>query len=356
MRMSCESSRSYDVVIMPGLLDSSSRTLAGCVGERPALLVVDRNVDALYGEQLRACVAELPGPAKLHVAEMTEQAKDVTAVLEICRAAQRMGLRRRDQLVAVAASLIRRGMPYICIPTTLVGQVDAGIGLKGGVNFGGAKNYLGCFTPPSRVLIDPEFLRTLPVRELRAGLAEMIKIALVLDDTLFDSLRAVGPQLLRSGFTAPAGAGAELIERSVALMLVELSLDCFEQGTLERLVDFGHTFSGRLEEVSRYELRHGEAVALDIALACAIGVELGLFSEDGLAEVLCTLAVLGLPTYTPMCTLDVVLEAMSATVAHRDGALNLVVPTAVGKATVVRDVADVPPRTIQRALARLQAA
>jgi 3-dehydroquinate synthase len=236
---------------------------------------------------------------------------------------------------------VRRGIPYVTVPTTLLGQVDAGIALKGGVNFGGQKNYLGSFRPPQRVLVDPAFLLTLDLAELRSGMAEMVKMAVVRDGALLAELREHGPRLLSTGFAEPAGIGQRVIGRSIALMLEELGANPYEELDLRRLVDFGHTFSGRLEELSGYEMRHGEAVAVDMALSSALATELGMFGERELCFLLSTLHELGLPLHSPLLTDSSVNEALEAAVGHRAGALNLVVPTALGDATFLPRVADV---------------
>ncbi len=192
-RMHCETSHQYDVLVTQGLLSPANPLLSDTLGVRRALVVTDPTVDELYGAELRA---DLDDPQVL-VLDLDEQSKTMDAVLAVCRSAQQQGLGRRDLLIAVgggivcdvvsvAASLIRRGIPYVCVPTTLVGDVDAGIGLKGGVNFGATKNYLGSFTPPSRVLVDPTFLRTAPgPPSCAAGFAEVLKMAIVCDAELF---------------------------------------------------------------------------------------------------------------------------------------------------------------------------
>jgi 3-dehydroquinate synthase len=316
---------------------------------------------------VRTYLARLDAPVAVHVADLRERTKTMGAVLDVCEAARAHGLGRRDPLIAlgggvctdvvsVAAALIRRGIPYICLPTTLVGQVDAGIGLKGGVNLDDHKSYLGCFLPPSRVLIDPGFLATLPPAETRAGLAEILKVALVLDGGLFERVAVDGPTLAATGFRSPAAGGRDIIARAVTLMLDELAPNCYEDHGLERLVDFGHTFSGHLEELSGYTLRHGDAVAIDIALSCAIAVELDLLAEADLDVCLDVIRRLGLPVASPLCTVSALLEAIDATVRHRDGALNLVVPTAIGRGQFVRDAADVPTAVLAGALERIAAA
>jgi 3-dehydroquinate synthase len=365
--MECAKSQGYDVLLSHGVLEPDNRALADAIGARPALVVTDRTVESLYGDRLRAYLATLPAPAATHVAELTEHTKTIETVLDVCAAAQLHGIGRRDPLVAVggglcadvvsvAASLVRRGIPYIVVPTTLVGQVDAGIGLKGAVNFGGGKNYLGCFAPPSRVLVDPTFLRTVPADELRAGMAEIVKVALVLDGGLFHRLGADGPDLAVSGFASPPASGQAILVRAVELMLDQLSENCYEDRTLERLVDFGHTFSGRLEELSDHRLRHGDAVAIDIAFTSAVGVELGLLDEGDLETVLETLIRVGLPVHTPLLTVEAALTAIDAAVRQRDGALNLVVPTGIGSATFVRSPHEIPRGALAAALKRIEPA
>lgn len=364
-RMRCATSSMYNVVLVGGLFDTGNRALANAIGERRALVVTDRNVDALYGDAIRAYLATLRVPVALQVLDLSEAAKSMTTVLDVCQAAQAHGLGRRDPLVAVgggvcsdvvslAATLIRRGIPYLCVPTTLVAQVDAGIALKCGVNFGGTKNYLGAFTPPSGVLVDPAFLRTVPVEHLRCGLAEIVKVALMLDADLFDRVAADGPELIRTGFTTPSASAKHFLARAVELMLDELSDNSYEDRTLERLVDFGHTFSGRLEELSDYRLLHGEAVAIDIALSTALAAELEMLSERDVDTVLDALLRLGLPIDTPLATMDSLLDAIAGCVQHRDGHVNLVVPTAIGSGAFIRTPEEIPHSALAAALARVR--
>jgi 2-epi-5-epi-valiolone synthase len=362
--MDCSTVRRFDVVLSSDVLDPHNPALADLVGSDRGLVVMDGALGAAYRARLdRYLATRLPGFHVLSLA-VSEQHKTMGTVLDICAAAQDAGLARREVLVAlgggvccdlvsVAATLVRRGLPYVTVPTTLVAQVDAGIGLKGAVNFGGGKNYLGCFTPPAGVLVDPDFLRTVQPPELVSGLAEMVKIGLVRDADLVAALTAHGGRLVASGFTQPAGLGARLIARSIQLMLEELAADPYEEFELRRLADFGHTFSGRLEELSGYALRHGEAVAIDMALSSAVACETGHLTDAALAEILSVLLHLGLPITTDLATEASLLDAMRATARHRAGALNLVVPTAVGAATFLPKLSDVDVGTLARARRRI---
>lgn len=365
LKLSCVRSQWYDVQVVPGLMEQAGNPLLTSIGSRRALVVTTPTVERLYGRALRRLVGTTTD-VTVHVMRSGEQAKDMTAALEICTAAHDAGLGRRDVFVAfgggiccdvvtLAASLFRRGLPYIPVPTTLVGQIDAGIGLKGGVNFAGRKNYLGCFAAPETVLVDPRLLLTLPPAELSCGLAEMVKISLVCDGALFATLRRHGAALLASGFAAPLGTAREAVTRAISLMLDELAANSYEDRTLRRLVDFGHTFSPLLEERSGHALRHGEAVALDMALSCELARGLGLLAAPDNAQILDLLAALGLPTWHPLLDPIVVRQACHAAMAHRGGSLHLVVPMSPpGTATFVDDVAALDPRLVTEALGRLR--
>jgi 2-epi-5-epi-valiolone synthase len=176
----------------------------------------------------------------------------------------------------------------------------------------------------------------------------------VRDADLFRLLRRHGRALLESHFQEPGDVARTLVERAIRLMLEQLAANPYEEQSLERLADFGHTFSGRLEEVSGYRLRHGEAVAVDIALSAALAAELGMLGSPDLEDILTTLVELGLPTSSPLLTDALLQEAMHATVAHRGGSLNLVVPTGIGEAAFVRSRREVPDLALVRARRRIR--
>jgi 3-dehydroquinate synthetase len=225
---------------------------------------------------------------------------------------------------------VRRGVQHIRVPTTLLGAVDAGIGLKGGVNFGGHKNYLGCFYSPSHALIDVAYLRTLARTRIRQGLAEILKMALIADRGLFITLRNHGTALIESRFQSPIAVGRWVVARSIELMLLELQLNPYESGASERLADMGHTFSPALEAASGFALTHGEAVSIDMAFTCVLGQMLGVTPVEESNAFLTLLVDLGLPTYSPLLTLPLCRHALKQAISHRGGKLNMVVPTRIG--------------------------
>jgi 3-dehydroquinate synthetase len=296
-----------------------------------------------------------------------EETKSMDLVQTVCEQALAHGLNRRGLLigfgggvcldvVTVAASLIRRGIGHLRVPTTLIGQIDAGIGLKGAVNFSGKKSFIGCFHPPEQVLIDPAFQKTLPRRFLIAGLAEAVKIGLVRDPVLFEMLERWAPALVASAFDEPAAEGREVLRRSIWAMLDELRKNPYEDRTYERLVDFGHTFSPSLESALGFDIQHGEAVAIDIALSATIARSLGLIPNDVCERILSLLKMAGLPIFARQLDVPLCREAMFEAARHRGGSMNLVLPAGIGRAVFLKHREDVSDSVLEQALSSLAAA
>ena len=209
----------YQVMLVQNLLDPSNSALARACGadgihQVRCLVVIDSTVSELYGDRIRAYFESWRISAVWQAAPGNEASKTLEHAVEITEAMSRMGILRRTEMVVaigggvvldvvgLAAGLYRRGTPYVRVPTTLVGQIDAGIGVKTGVNHGQHKNRLGVYCPPSTALIDTEFLRTVPERHIWNGMAEIIKMALVKDSALFSLLEIAVP---------PPGATGSLV-------------------------------------------------------------------------------------------------------------------------------------------------
>jgi len=358
--LECSRACRFAVEIAPDL----SGPLASLADVHRALVVMSPTVERLYGAVIRQILEDRAIQFAICTVPMGERRKNLRTLTRICTAAARAQLGRRDIIIAVgggvcsdlaslAASMHRRGIDHVRIPTTLIGQVDAGIGIKGGINFRGHKNLLGCFHPPRAVIIDTAFLRTLEARHIRQGLAEILKMALIVDRRLFDALDRHGASLIESRFQAPQALGRWIVKRSIGLMLAQLQHDPYETGSLQRLVDMGHTFSPALEVASGFRLSHGEAVAVDMALTCMIAETLGLLRRSE-AELFVTLLwQLGIPAFVPLLTVDLCQAAARSAIAHRGGKLHLVVPTSIGAAQFVESEAVRPP-ILRIALSRLR--
>ena len=357
----------YSIDLTENVLALENPLLGGYCRDRQVMAFVSPTVDRLYGHRLRAYLDAWLQPQKWSVAvlpsgELNKTLSGATRVWEILR---RHRLDRHGLLLAVgggvicdlvgfAASVYARGMDHIKVNTTLVGQVDVGVGVKTGVNFGETKNLLGAFHPAHASINDRTFLRTLDTRELRCGLAEIIKMAIIRDRQLFETIEGYHLALLGR----QPGVVADDIERyvvdtSMRLMLEELWPNLREK-RLERLVDFGHTFSPAIEVASGYTVRHGEAVAIDMALSTRIAVLLDLLDEESCQRILTLLRRVGLPIFHQQtCTPAQMHRALRDAFERRARQINLVVPTSVGAATFVRKPADLPDRILDQALADL---
>ncbi|CCH32528.1 sedoheptulose 7-phosphate cyclase [Actinosynnema sp. NPDC047251] len=349
---------SYDVRQTDRVLDPGNRDLARAAALHPGarrLVVVDRQVWQLYGPDVRAYFRHQRVDARYVALPTDEPNKTVESVYAVVDAADAAGLNRRsDPIIAIgggvltdvvglAASLYRRGIPFIRVPTTLIGLVDAAVGVKTAINHHSHKNRLGTYFPAATTLLDQSFLRTLPTRHVANGLAEIVKIALVRDRVLFDLLadRAADVvELVKHG-----GVGGEIIERAVGGMLAELAPNLWEQ-ELRRLVDFGHTFSPGFELNADHPLLHGEAVAVDMVLCCLIAQGRGLLSEDEVRRVVRLLRLIGLPVTTSGVTPDQLVRCLEDATRHRDGHQHLPLPQGLGHGVFVEDVT---PEEIHRA-------
>lgn len=338
--------RSRLVRMTRNVLAPGNPLLRDSIGGRTALVVLSPSIDRLYGARVRAYFAGSGGAGRTHftVLDRTESSKSLSSVAEVCDRAADAGLLRTSPVVAIggglcsdicglAAALHHRGVPHINVPTTLVGLVDAGIGVKNAVNHGDHKSALGSFHPPEHALLDPGFLASLPRRHLRNGMAEIAKLAIVRDDRLFRLLQEEGCALLDSGFRAPATVAEEVVWRAVDGMLRELADNPFEVGDLRRAVDFGHTFSPYIEAASGHTVLHGEAVAMDIALSTRIARTVGILGHQDADSILELLVDLGLPLTWNALSAEDLWASLTRIVRHRDGDLHLVVPTGIGGCT-----------------------
>ena len=355
----------YTVRMGSLIIDDRHSFLEEVIGNNRALVVSTPTVNELYAKTIvRSLVSKGVSVASL-VLECKEENKTLEQVQHICIEANELEFARNDMLVSigggvcsdlvtVAASLIRRGIRHVRVPTTLIGQVDAAIGIKGAINFRNSKSYLGCFYAPAEVILDPTFLRTLPRDDILCGLAEIIKIGLVIDRKLYELVENHGSHLVDSRFQGERAARDEILRRAISGMLDQLEPNLFEDQTYERLVDFGHTFSPLLESKSGFTMPHGMAVAIDMALSSAISFELDLLTEDELNRILNLLQTLGLPIKSDLLTLALCRQSLSAASKHRGGQPNLVIPATIGCGEVIGSEISLSDSNIKNALERIR--
>jgi 3-dehydroquinate synthase len=232
-------------------------------------------------------------------------------------------------LAGFVAATFMRGIPVVQVPTTLVAMVDASIGGKTAVDTFAGKNLVGAFHPPAAVLIDPQLLATLPLRELRAGFAEIIKHGVIADEPYLFRVASSASELL-SADGAMSDRMVSLIVRSVEIKADVVSRDEREEG-LRKVLNFGHTIGHAVEMVSGYSLLHGEAVAIGMALESRLAELLGLAQTGTAATVIRTLQAAGLPTDLPKeCGPEAVMDAMRSDKKGRSGKSRFALPLRIG--------------------------
>lgn len=323
------------------------------------ILVADETVDELYGNAIQDLFAAPHRHVDTVILRVSEKQKDLFAFIEVVTSFEKLGVRRRKDLVVAAgggvtldivgfcASVFRRGVPYMRLPTTLVAEIDTGIGVKTGINFRQSKSRLGTFSAPYGVVVDPCFLSTLSERQIRNGLAEALKIGLVADRSLFELIQEHAFSLVHTRLQSEQGA--EIIRKAIRAMLLELSANLYERA-LERRPDYGHTFSPIFEfELS--DIEHGEAVALDMAISTAFAVVSGFLEVGDAEQILVTQHTLGLPIVREGLTMDMLLRGVGDAKKHRGGQVRMPVLCGIGEAIFVDEVSE--PR-LEEALAFLQ--
>jgi 3-dehydroquinate synthase len=246
-------------------------------------------------------------------------------------------------MAGFAASCYQRGIDFIQIPTTLLAQVDSSVGGKTGVNHPGGKNMIGAFHQPRAVITDLDTLRTLPDREFRAGLAELVKHAVIRDEKFFGWLEQHATEINAHDQSALTFA----IRRSCEIKAEVVAIDEHEQG-LRAILNFGHTFGHAVETATGYsEILHGEAVSIGMVLAADLSVRLGWLNETDRRRMLALFDALKLRTTGPRIGTQRARELMGMDKKVLDGKLRLVLLKRLGEAIVT---GDFPPAQLDATL------
>ena len=332
--------RSYPIHIGAGLLSQPALLLAA-LRSRQVLIVSNETVAPLYLEQLQALLQDRLVASC--ILPDGEQFKDLSHLDAIFSALLAQRFNRDCTLIALgggvvgdmtgfAAACYQRGVDFIQVPTTLLSQVDSSVGGKTGVNHALGKNMIGAFKQPNVVIIDTDVLKTLPERELKAGLAEVIKYGLIRDTPFLEWLEANMSGLLERD----AVLLAEAIRRSCLNKADVVAADELEQADLRALLNLGHTFGHAIETGMGYGAwLHGEAVATGMLMAADLSMRLGWLEQDDVARVRRLLELAGLPVLPPPnLSADEFLLHMSVDKKVKDGLMRLVLLKGLGNAVV----------------------
>lgn len=354
----------YDIVCCHDLFHPDNGALLSTDGEgggRRRFVVVDRNVLSHHGDAIAGYFRTNDITACIHPFEAGECNKSFSQFMAVVQALESFPINRRNEpiiaigggvvtdLVGFVASTWRRGGPRLNVPTTLMGFVDAAIGVKTAINLNCHKNRLGSFSPPERVLLDSAFLQTLPRRHLLNGVAEILKLAIVKEPDLFALLEQHGRDCIDARFQD--NTSQAILSMSVGSMLAELTPNLFET-ELARVADFGHTFSTGLEMQAELDLLHGEAVVIDMLLSSVIAWQRSLLSRSELDRIFSLVLNLGLPLSCAGLQPELLMQSLIERRHHRNGLQRLPLPTAIGSHCFVKNITI---EDISRAVAVYQA-
>ena len=348
--------RAYDIAIGRGLLAGLGARIAKLRPGAKALIVTDATVAEHHLTAAEAALDGLRGGAPV-IVPAGEASKSFEMLEAVCDAAIGARIERGDLLVALgggvvgdlagfAASVVRRGVDFVQVPTTLLAQVDSSVGGKTGINTGHGKNLVGAFHQPILVIADTALLDTLPEREFRAGYAEVVKYGLLGDREFFEWLDANWRDVFQGG---PARGNAAAPREYAVRRSVEAKADIVrrdERETGDRmLLNLGHTFGHAFEAAAGFSdrLLHGEAVGLGMALAFEFSARRGLIDKAEAERAIRHLAAVGLPTHIADVPgepfdLDTLMGLIAQDKKVKRGALTFILVRGIGKSFIARDV------------------
>lgn len=343
--------RSYDIVVGSGLLTTSSNALSKAVNAKRCAIVTDANVAALHLKPFQALLAKQGVSAEAIILPAGEETKSFSQLESLCGKLLDLKLTRRDVVIALgggvigdltgfAASIVRRGIDFIQVPTTLLAQVDSSVGGKTAINAPQGKNLIGAFYQPTLVLADTDVLQTLPPREVMAGFAEVIKYGLINDRPFFEWLQANGAQVLAREPAALSHAIAVSCQNKADVVAAD------ERETGSRaLLNLGHTFGHAIEAHAQFDGRilHGEAVSIGMVMAHQVSHALGLMPRADLEAVLDTFSALAMPMTVAGFGLsqlgaDEMVHHMGQDKKNVDSRVTLILSKGIGQSFLTRDV------------------
>lgn len=357
--------RSYEIAIATDQMAQFADFLESWIGRlrgsseiaRSACIVTDTNVVDPHANRVRNSLEQAGWKCRLVTLEPGERTKSLSVISSLYDELVDMQADRSTIVVAVGGGVIGdaagftaasflRGVPFVQVPTSLLAQVDSSVGGKVGVNHPQAKNLIGAFYQPLGVLIDTAVLQTLPERDYRSGLAEVVKYGVILDASFFQfleenvaDLNARTPAVLR-----------HIVSRSCRLKADVVEQDEFERSGLRAVLNYGHTFGHAFEALCGYgELMHGEAVAIGMVYASRLAERMGLVGSDVTQRQCDLLQALHLPTCLPDKTTlstDDVLERMKLDKKTVGGQLRFILPTRLGHVDTFKNVEEADVRAV----------
>ncbi len=337
----------YEILIGPGLLTD----LGTFLNEHPLsdhyVMVTDSNVKEFLADDLLSILEQAGIKVDLISFPAGEASKNMETIVSLAREMVRLGADRKSAVLAVGggvvgdmagflASIYMRGIPFIQIPTTLLAQVDSSVGGKTGVDLPEGKNLLGTFYQPKRVFIDIGVLATLTQKEIRNGLAEVVKYGVIRSPELFGILEDRWWDVLN----LEPEVTADIVYRSCSIKADVVAAD-EREGNLRRILNFGHTIGHAIEAAANYQIPHGEAISMGMVAVGRISVQKGLMTSDELERLISLLEKLGLPVAIPR---ELSPEKLLGLLRHDkksvSGKVHFVLCTGIGSTKITSDVDD----------------
>ncbi|MEH1818630.1 MAG: sedoheptulose 7-phosphate cyclase [Nostoc sp.] len=345
----------FSLVYVNGAFDIENREIADSYAKfGRCLTVIDANVHELYGDQIRSYFRHYDIELTVFPIIITEPAKTLASFEKIVDAFSDFGLVRKEPVLVVGGGLVtdvagfacasyRRKSNYIRIPTTLIGLIDAGVAIKVAVNHRKLKNRLGAYHAPLKVILDFSFLKTLPTAQVRNGMAELVKIAVVSNSEVFELLYEYGEELLSTHFghvnaTPEIKEIAHKVNYEAIKTMLELETPNLHEIDLDRVIAYGHTWSPTLELAPQIPLYHGHAVNIDMALSATIAAQRGYITTGERDRILDLMSRIGLSLDHPLLDGDLLWDATQSISLTRDGKQRAAMPSPIGECFFANDL------------------
>ena len=345
----------FELLYSKGAFALESTEIADCYRSwGRCLMVIDNAVYRLYGDQIQAYFAHHGIELTVSLVTIKETGKTLRTLEQIVDAFAEFGLVRKEPVLVVGGGLVtdvagfacstyKRGTNYIRVPTTLIGLIDASVSIKVGANHGKLKNRLGAYHASQKVILDFGFLATLPEDQVRNGMAELIKIAVVANKQVFELLEAHGQDLLRTRFGHLDGtpelveAGNTITWQAIDTML-ELEVPNLHELMLDRVIAYGHTWSPTLELTPDVPMFHGHGITVDMAFSATLAHRRGLITTTDRDRIHTLMSGLGLAMDSPYFTSELVWKATESIIRTRDGKQRCAVPHPIGTCDFLNDL------------------
>lgn len=321
------------------------------------LMVVDQAVYGLYREQIQTYFEHYEIDLTVFLVTIKETEKTLRTFERIVDAFADFGLVRKEPVLVVGGGLTtdvagfacatyRRRTNYIRVPTTLIGLIDASVAIKVAVNHGKLKNRLGAYHASQKVILDFSFLKTLPVDQVRNGMAELIKIAVVANNGIFELLEKYGEDLLHTRFgylngTPELREVAHKVTYNAINTMLGLEVPNLHELDLDRVIAYGHTWSPTLELTPEIPMFHGHGVNIDMAFSATIAQQRGYLSVCDRDRILRLMSRIGLAIDSPYLTPELLWKATESISRTRDGLLRAAVPNPIGSCSFINDLTKV---------------